>query len=156
MTVQSDYDVSMPASQALANARFALWVKSVMDAARDRGLSDEQITAAIGFSVRTAYRWAANDIGPKGPTAKLVFQFCDGMGASRSKARTLLGWADDDDPGPSRPEPTAPPEFRELMRRLNDPNVPKGEKDHIRETLKDLIARRPKTGSAGKGRRAAE
>jgi hypothetical protein len=106
-------------------------------------MTDKDIEAATSVPIRTLHRWQGNGLGPQGPNPDLVFRFADGMGEKRETAQQLLEWASEP-VAPAEPEPIAPPEIHVLMRRLNDPAIAKSEKDLIRETLRMLVARRPK------------
>lgn len=140
----------VPVSRSVANDRFARLVKRVLDAAHERGLTDKDIAKMTGVGTSTFHRWQSNQIGASGPQPEKVRQFFEGLGVQVKVAFDMLGWASNEVVA-AEPEPDIPPDVKELLRRLRDPNVPKREKEFIAETIKSLIARpRPNVGAAKK------
>jgi transcriptional regulator with XRE-family HTH domain len=134
------YRVAVAVSKDVANAHFAAFVRRQLAAARARGMRDSDIEKATGITNSTFHRWQRGEFGKTGPSAEAVRKFCDGLEIPRKQAADILGWSAEDAPREA-PEPELPPEIRELLRRLRDPNVPRREKEFISETLKSLIAR---------------
>lgn len=138
----------VPVSPDVALTRFAVLVKRVLKDLHDRGLSDDEIVDLTGVGKSTFHRWQSRQFGASGPQPQKVRAFFDGAGVAVKHAYDALGWVPDDET-PAQPEPDIPPEVRELLRRLRDPNVPRKEREFIQETLRSLIARRtPAQGAA--------
>lgn len=135
-------------SRDVALDRFSEFVKRTLDAARARGMTDKQICAVTGLTSSTIHRWRRGDFGLRGPSADSVMKFADGMNVPRKTVGDLLGWSTDE-AKVQEAEPQLPPDVRELLRRLRDPNVPEQEKQFIRETFKSLVSRpKPRVGVA--------
>jgi transcriptional regulator with XRE-family HTH domain len=132
------------------NLRFGRFVKNAIADCQARGMTAEDIERETGVTVSTFYRWARGQSGRTGPQATKVRMFCQGTGASYAHALALLGLSGDDAAAVPAPEPQVPADVRELLRRLNDPRVPAGEKTFIRETFRSLVAR-PKLPAGGVG-----
>lgn len=122
----------------VARARFAAFVRRSLMAARDRGMTDRQIAKETDIAASTFHRWQRGE-GRELPELEKVRAFCEGTGASFADAMVALGMA----PGrqPTEPEPPMPPEIRNIMRLLADPNVPDKDKVFLSETLKMLNER---------------
>lgn len=114
-------------------------------------MTDAAIEEATGITNSTFHRWQKGNFGRTGPSAHTVWKFCDGLGIPRKVAADLLGWSTDESVVIG-PEPELPSDFREILRRLRDPNVPETEKFHIRETIRSLAAR-PKTPTGAAARK---
>lgn len=135
------YLESVAVSRDVANYRFSRFVKLGLSEARARGMTDRDIEEATGVTNSTFHRWQRGEFGRTGPSAESVRKFCDGLGLSRKTAMDLLAWSGEEDRAPT-PEPELPPEVKELLRRMRDPNVDLREKEFIRETLRSLVARK--------------
>jgi transcriptional regulator with XRE-family HTH domain len=146
--------VAVP-SRDVINLRFGRFIKNALNDCRSRGMTDEDIENATGVTYGTFHRWARGQLGRTGPQITKVRKFCEGTGASYAQALALLGLSGDDTAAVAPPEPQIPADVRELLRRLNDPNVPAGEKIFIRETFRSLVARPklPAGGPQDRGRR---
>jgi transcriptional regulator with XRE-family HTH domain len=127
--------------------RFARLVRRVLDEARQRGMTNADIANATGVPKSTFYRWRDSDWS-RDPSGSHVRSFFDGLNVPVSVAYNALDWADPDI-GAVQPDPPLDPEFREILRKLRDPNVDESEKQFLRESIKMLAAR-------GGGPRAAD
>jgi transcriptional regulator with XRE-family HTH domain len=129
---------------------FAAFVRRAVDRAKDgQGWAVPRIAKESGIGTNTIYRWLKGD-WVEAPKAAVVDKFCDTLGIPRAAARGIL-WPGQDQPREPTPALTSEPDFVELLRRLNDPNVPAEEKYLIRETVRGLAARnKPATGAAKK------
>ena len=120
---------------------FARFVKRSLDEARERGMSIDDIEAAIKranpdakVGRSTFYRWTRGEVD--NPQRVQVQAFCDGLGIPRTTASQILGW--DGGPAPTEPEPSIDPDLRAVMRKLNDPNTSTEAKATIRQMLRYL------------------
>lgn len=117
---------------------FGRFVRVAMADARARGLTVAEIEKRTGVTNTTMYRWRDGD-WTKDPRPGQVRAFCAGLEIPWEPAFRVLGWTTDQEQV-SEPEPILPPEIREILRVLNDPNVSETEKAAIRQMLQ-LIAR---------------
>jgi hypothetical protein len=136
------YSDTMPVAIEVRLERFRKWVASTLLNARERGMTDNDIRAATGLSVTTWHRWQSGKFGRLGPQPDAVYRFCDGLGLPRSEPAKILGWTGEHEIVKVDIPPEIPPDIRELLRRLRDPNVPQPEKVFISETIKSLVGRR--------------
>lgn len=120
---------------------FAQFVKRSLDEARDRGMSTDDIEAAIRaadpeskLGRSTIYRWRRAEV--ESPSRVQVQAFCAGLGIPVTTAAQILGW--DGQPPSPEPEPSVDPDLRAVMRKLNDPNVSTEAKKTIRQMLRYL------------------
>jgi len=120
---------------------FAGFVRRALDEAGQRGMSIDDVEAAIRradpdatLGRSTIYRWRRAEIA--NPQRVQVMQFCDGLGIPRAVASQILGW--DGSPPSDAPDPSVDPDLRAVMRRLNDPALSAEEKTVIRSTLRYL------------------
>jgi hypothetical protein len=149
--MQNTYRLRMAVSKDVAYARFAAWVKAALAAARTNGMTDLDIHAATAVTPPTFHRWQRGDFGKNGPQPEKVMMFCDGLGLSRKVAADMLGWSSDVAVVPVE-QPELPPDIREILRKLRDPNVSTEEKYLIRETIRSLAARpKPTVGGPPRG-----
>jgi len=146
------YGDLVPVSRDVGFMRFAVLVRRTLTDAHDRGLSDEDIEQMTGVGKSTFHRWQKRQFGASGPQAQKVSAFFNGLGVPVKHAFDALGYGPDDE-APETPEPEIPTEVRELLRQLNDPNVPKREKEFIREHLRMLISRRDRRSGTAKPHR---
>jgi hypothetical protein len=142
--------VAAAPSQRVDRVRFGRWVDRVVDRARQRGMTDDDIAAATGVSASTFHRWRRRDFN-RAPELSRVRAFCAGLGEDPAEAVAALGLADArDNP---EPEPPLPPEVKVILRALADPNVPDRDKMVIREMLLMLAnqarAKRPRSREEG-------
>lgn len=119
-------------------ARFARFVDRALKDAKAAGLTVPVIEKRTKVSSSTFYRWR-NGEWRRDPRVAEVRSFCEGLGIPPSAAYRVLGWGDE---GPAEPEPELPGDFREVLRRLRDPNVPEAEKQEIRTMMKYLARHR--------------
>lgn len=126
-------------SPEMSRIRWARFVQRGLDAAHYRGMTDKDIEKATGVMSSTFHRWRRGEVRTS-PDIVKVRAFCEGLGLNLEEAMTALGVTGQrDNPDP---EPALPPEFRALLRRLNDPNTPDTEKLLISETIA-MLANRP-------------
>lgn len=136
------YIDDMPVAMDVRLERFRRWVAATLQDARGRGLTDNDIRDKTGLSVTTWHRWQSGKFGRLGPQPDAVYRYCDGLSLPRSEPANILGWTGENRIIPVEPAPDIPPDVRELLRRLRDPNVPEQEKVFISETIKSLVGRR--------------
>lgn len=124
---------------------FGAWVKRTLNEARERGMTIDDIEAAIRATDpqakvgrSTIYRWRRAEI--PNPQRQQVQAFCDGLGIPRHVPSQILGW--DGAPPSASPDPMVDPDLRAVAQILMDPNVPAEEKTIIRATLRHLARRR--------------
>lgn len=140
----------MAVSDDVRKAKFGRFIEQALEAARQRGISARQVQQLTGVSTTTFYRWR-NSEWVKDPRASEVKAFCDGLGLDVARAHRLLGWTDEQSGAEPEPVFDLDADWRELLRRLNDPNTPNVEKYLIQETIRSLVNRpKPATGAAGK------
>ncbi|OKI47199.1 helix-turn-helix domain-containing protein [Micromonospora sp. CB01531] len=120
---------------------FAQFIRRELASARERGMSIEDVEAAIKeadpdakVGRSTIYRWRRAEV--ESPQRRQVQAFCRGLGIPVTTAGQILGW--DDSRQPTAPDPTVDPDIRAIMRKLTDPNVPTEQKTIIRATLRHL------------------
>lgn len=120
---------------------FARFVKRSLDEARDRGMSIDDVEAAIKAANpdtkvgrSTIYRWRRAEV--ESPQRVQVQAFCVGLGIPVTTASQILGW--DGRPPSPEPEPSVDPDLRAVMRKLNDPKVTTEAKKTIRQMLRYL------------------
>lgn len=121
----------------VARANFAQFVRSAVDAARERGMNDAAIEQATGLAASTWYRWRRGEWGREWPKLQQVIDFCRGLGIPEEDAFAALGLRGERTP--AAPTPLDPDVLR-VLRALADPNVPKAEKDAIRLMMRRLAA----------------
>jgi hypothetical protein len=126
--------------------RFARWVDRVVTAARNRGMTDDDIHGATGVGPSTFHRWRRGDF-TRAPELTRLRAFCAGLGEDPNEAMTALGIR----PGTDNPEPEPPlpPEVRTILRALADPNVPNERKLVIREMLM-MLANQARSARPGR------
>lgn len=120
---------------------FGQFIKRALADAKERGMSIEDVEAAIKAADpdakvgrSTIYRWRRSEV--ESPQRVQVQAFCRGLGIPVTTAAQILGW---DDSRPStEPDPTVDPDIRAIMRKLADPNRSTEEKTSIRATLRYL------------------
>lgn len=126
-------------SPELIRVRFAHFVERALDSARYRGMTDKDIEAATGVRSSTFHRWRRGDVRST-PGLDKVRAFCEGIGVPVEDALKALGMSADQRTNPA-PEAPMPPEIREIMQMLLDPNVSATDKVFIDEALKMLADR---------------
>lgn len=105
-------------------------------------MTDRDIAAATAVNAATFHRWKRGDYRTA-PGVDKVLAFCRGLDVSPQEALLALGLsAGRPDPAP---EPTIPADFRTLLRRLEDPNVPPEHKEAIRTLVRALAQQRVPT-----------
>lgn len=134
------YLVRVAVDREVARATFAQFVRTAIDAARARGMTDPTISEATGVGFSTWYRWRRGEWGQEWPKLQQVIDFCRGLGIPEEDAFAALGLR-----GERTPTAPAPldPDVVVLLRRLADPNVPKAEKDAIRVLMRSLAVTAP-------------
>lgn len=135
------YRRHVPITPGLARSNFAALVERALNQARQRSLNDKAIHDATGVSPATFHRWQAGDLKEL-PKVETMLAFVDGLGVPRSALMVALGVVDPT----AAPEPTIPPEVREILRILTDPRVTEREKYHITATLQSLANRHRANG----------
>jgi hypothetical protein len=111
-------------------------------------MTNDDITAATKVPKTTFYRWRDGDWN-RDPSASHVRAFFEGLQVPVTVAYAALDWADQD-AGPAEAEPPLEPEFREILRKLQDPTVPEAEKQFLRESIKMLASRGQQRGPSKK------
>lgn len=141
----------MPPAQRARHANFAAFVQRALDQAKlGRGWGVKEVAERSGIARSTVYRWRDGD-WKQDPLPGQIVDFCDALDIPPGVAFGILWPGKSDVPVPAEPIPSDP-DFRELLRRLEDPNVPDQEKYHIRATIRSLAAR---PATARRGRRQA-
>jgi len=133
--VNGTYVGGVAVDRELAKANFAQFIRRALQAARARGLTDNNIRDSTGVGVSTFHRWQRQDWGPGWPDLTAVIGFCTGLGIPEEDAFAALGLR-----GERQPSAPAPldPDVRKILQRLADPNVSPGEKDAIRLMFRSL------------------
>jgi len=122
----------------LRRVRFGSFVARVLDNAKTRRLTIEQIEKATGLGNTTIYAWRDGKWN-RDPTPAKVRAFCEGLGASIEEAYRALGWILPDDRRRKATEPLIEdPDVRAIMRKLNDPSTSPAEKLWIRRQIRAL------------------
>ena len=132
----------MPTSPDVNRTRFSRFVARTLEQARERGLTDRDIAAATTVNAATFHRWKRGDYRTA-PGVDKVLAFCRGLDVSPQEALLALGLSTGR-PDPS-PEPVLPSDFKTLLRRLEDPNVPDDHKEAIRTVIRMLAQQRVPT-----------
>jgi hypothetical protein len=138
-----DYRALMPAESAanldLRRVRFAALVDRALRAAKDRGMTIDQIEKATEVGNTTFYGWRKGT-WDRDPVPAKVRSFCEGLGVSVDEAYRALGWTMPSDGRRTPPEPMLEdPDVRALMRKLTDPKTSAATKELIRRTIRALI-----------------
>jgi hypothetical protein len=120
---------------------FAELVERALRQARQRSMNDKAIQDATGVSPATFHRWQSGELKEL-PKVEAMLSFVDGLGVPRSALMIALGIVDPT----AAPEPTIPPEVRDILRILGDPRVTDREKYHITATLQSLANRHRVSG----------
>jgi transcriptional regulator with XRE-family HTH domain len=136
-----------PPSEDLIRVRFARFVERSLSAARYRGMTDKDIERATGVMSSTFHRWRRGDVRTM-PGLNKVRAFCAGIGVPIDEAMAALGISGERDT--AEPEPPMDPNYKLIMRRLNDPTTPASEKLFIRESLA-MLAERSRRRTEGTG-----
>jgi hypothetical protein len=144
----------MPDARVVDLDAFQAWVRESLVAARDRGMVEADIVAAVGFNSMTFYRWQAGKFGPEGPKPDKVYRFADGLGLDRRIPARMLGFTGETAaPTSTAPaEPELPEDVRRIVAQLRDPAVPDKEKEFLVESLR-MLARRYGPKGPGRGQR---
>lgn len=140
-TESGTYGEAVPPTTDPRVRLFGQFIKRALEDARERGMSIDDIEAAIKAADpeakvgrSTIYRWRRNEV--ESPQRRQVQAFCRGLGIPASTAAQILGW--DDSRQPTAPDPTVDPDIHAIMRKLADPKVSREEKTSIRATLRYL------------------
>jgi transcriptional regulator with XRE-family HTH domain len=122
-------------SRDVARANFAQFVARALAAARSRGMTDADISAATGVGPSTFHRWRRGEWGRGWPELQSVIDFCEGLDIDPQEGFTALGLSGQRQPTVEQP---LDPDLKLLARRLSDPNTSTAEKATIRATLQYL------------------
>ena len=142
------YRLRMAVDPQVRKAKFGHFIEKALEDARGRGLTARKIQEITGVSTTTFYRWR-NGEWTTAPRAGEVKAFCEGLGIDVNRAYRILGWTDEIQGREPEPEIELDRDWREVLRRLNDPNTPDVEKYLIQETIRSLANRpKPSTGAA--------
>lgn len=133
----------MAVSIEVARANFSLFVRRALNAARQRGLTDDKIAELTGIGDSTFHRWAKGDWVQR-PKLDKVVAFCLGLSLNQADALRALGI---EDGRPTPPGPITIPEVDAIARMLNDPSVAEEEKQAILHTLR-MLTRARRRGQA--------
>jgi transcriptional regulator with XRE-family HTH domain len=129
---------------------FAGFVRRALETARtSRAWNGSEVARRTGVSRQTINRWVRAD-WHSDPEPERVVAFCEGLGLNPASAFTLLEWAR---PAARLPEPApaVDPDIAALMRRLADPTLTEQELFHIRETVRYLAYRPPRSSDRRTG-----
>lgn len=133
----------MTVTPEVALSNFVALVRRALDGARERGMTDRDIEMATGLSDNTFHRWQRGVLLKELPKIEPMLAFVDGLGVPRMALMMALGVVEP----AGAPEPTIPPEVREILRILSDPRVSERDKYHITATLQSLANRHRATGA---------
>lgn len=131
----------MPAAEPkpeldLRRVRFSTVVDRALSAAKQRGMTIDEIEKATGVGNTTFYGWRKGN-WDRDPVPAKVRSFCEGLGIPLDEAYRALGW---NQPEPGRRKPPEPiledPDLRLLWRKLNDPNTTPAEKVMFRRMIR--------------------
>lgn len=118
--------------------RFGRLVARGISAARDRGMTNNDIVKATGVAWTTIDRYIYGR-WTRDPVASLVKNLCSGLGLELAEAYAALGWSEAPAGTDNRePEPVLDPRLRAVARRLSDPNVSLLEKLQIQAVLESM------------------
>lgn len=138
--INGTYGARVPTSPDVRRRAFAAFVaRCIARVKASRGWSVPIVAKQSGVGVNTLYRWLRGEWG-KSPEGDLVEAFCDTVDVDPALAFRILwpgkqGRATATEPLPMEPE------FEEVLRKLNSPNVSETEKYYIRETIRALASR---------------
>lgn len=130
----------------MAFARFV--ERALHDAKVTRDWNTTRVIKESGVGRTTLYRWLKGDWNEE-PEAAKIAAFVDALGIPTSIPFMIL-WPGKRGRAPQPEPPPLDPDVETVMRRLMDPNVSDAEKYHIRETIRSLAARPPRTGDSRK------